>query len=486
MCEPEEKASETAAETKRQARLKVPRQAMPEQEPQERIHNVREVALGYTPELALAEAGRCLQCKKPTCIAGCPVQVDIPGFIKLVSEGEFVAAARKIKETNALPAICGRVCPQETQCEEVCVLGKRGEPVAVGRLERFVADYERARGEVEVPEPAPRTGKRVAVVGSGPAGLTCAGDLAKLGHDVTIFEAFPEPGGVLVYGIPEFRLPKEIVAAEVGYLKQLGVKIVTNFLIGRTATVDELMEEEGFDAVFLGTGAGSPLFLGLPGENLKGVLSANEFLTRCNLMRAYRFPEYDTPVHRAKQWCVIGAGNVAMDSARTALRLGAEKVSIVYRRSRVEMPAREEEIKHGEEEGVHFQFLTNPVRFLGDEEGWVVGMECLRMKLGEPDESGRRRPVPIEGSNFELSCDGVVVALGTRPNPLITQTTRGLETTKKGGIVVEPESGQTSRPGVFAGGDAIGGDATVIKAMGDGKTAAAAIHRYLMGGAEQG
>ncbi len=486
MCEPEEKASETAAGTKRQARLKVPRQAMPEQEPQERIHNVREVALGYTPELALAEAGRCLQCKKPTCIAGCPVQVDIPGFIKLVSEGEFVAAARKIKETNALPAICGRVCPQETQCEEVCVLGKRGEPVAVGRLERFVADYERAQGEVEVPEPAPRTGKRVAVVGSGPAGLTCAGDLAELGHDVTIFEAFPEPGGVLVYGIPEFRLPKEIVAAEVGYLKQLGVKIVTNFLIGRTATVDELMEEEGFDAVFLGTGAGSPLFLGLPGENLKGVLSANEFLTRCNLMRAYRFPEYDTPVHRAKQWCVIGAGNVAMDSARTALRLGAEKVSIVYRRSRVEMPAREEEIKHGEEEGVHFQFLTNPVRFLGDEEGWVVGMECLRMKLGAPDESGRRRPVPIEGSNFELSCDGVVVALGTRPNPLITQTTRGLETTKKGGIVVEPASGQTSRPGVFAGGDAIGGDATVIKAMGDGKTAAAAIHRYLMGGAEQG
>ncbi|MCD6281311.1 MAG: NADPH-dependent glutamate synthase [Deltaproteobacteria bacterium] len=460
-------------------RMKIQRQPMPEQDPKVRARNFDEVPYGYTAELAKKEALRCLSCPKPFCVDGCPVEIDIPAFINLVADGDFVGAAKKIKEKNALPAICGRVCPQEVQCEQRCVRGKKGEPVAIGRLERFAADYERSQGEVEIPETAKPTGKKVAIVGSGPAGLTVAGDLVKLGHDVTIFEALHKPGGVLVYGIPEFRLPKDIVASEIDYLKRMGVKIETSFVIGKTSTIDELFEE-GFDAVFLGVGAGLPVFMGIPGENLNGVYSANEYLTRANLMKAYLFPEYDTPIVKGKNVAVIGGGNVAMDSARTALRLGADNVYLVYRRSEKEMPARVEEIHHAKEEGINFHLLTNPKRYIGNDKGWVVGMECLRMELGEPDDSGRRRPVPIEGSEFVLDVDTVVVAIGTRANPLVQSTTPGLELNKRGYIEADEETGKTSREGVFAGGDIVTGSATVILAMGAGRKAARAIHEYLM------
>ncbi len=458
---------------------KIPRQAMPEQDPKVRAHNFDEVPYGYDEKLAQLEAQRCLQCKKPQCVKGCPVEVEIPQFIQYIVDGDFAAAARQLKNKNSLPAVCGRVCPQESQCEQTCILGKKGEPVAIGRLERFAADYERNHNLVTIPEVPPSTGKRVAVVGSGPASLTLAGDLIKKGHEVIIYEALHTPGGVLVYGIPEFRLPKAIVAAEVDYLQKMGVKIETDVVVGKTVTVDELLEDH--DAVFLGVGAGLPLFLNLPGENLCGIYSANEYLTRSNLMKAYKFPEYDTPIARGKVVAVIGAGNVAMDAARTALRLGAETVKIVYRRSRAEMPARAEEIHHAEEEGVQFELLTNPVRFIGNEEGWVTGMECIRMELGEPDESGRRRPIPIEGSNFTMECDMVIVALGTRANPLIPSTTPDLKLNKWGYIEADPDTGATSKKGVYAGGDIVTGSATVILAMGAGRKAANAIHEYLMG-----
>lgn len=463
----------------KEKREKIPRQPMPEQDPRERVKNFDEVPYGYTPELAQQEAKRCLQCKKPKCIEGCPVEVKIPEFINLIAEGDFIDAAKLVKEDNSLPAICGRVCPQETQCETLCVLGKKEEPVAIGRLERFVADYERAQGVVELPEIPPPTGKRVAVVGSGPAGLTMAGDLIKRGHQVTIFEALHKPGGVLVYGIPEFRLPKAIVEAEVDYLKRMGVEIKYNYVIGKILTVDEIFEM-GYEAVFLGVGAGLPVFMNLPGENLCGVYSANEYLTRSNLMKAYLFPEYDTPIAKGKNVAVIGGGNVAMDSARTALRLGSDNVYIVYRRSKTELPARAEEVHHAEEEGVQFKFLTNPVRFMGNEDGWVVGMECIQMELGEPDESGRRRPVPIEGSNFTIDVDLVVIAIGTGANPVITSTIPNLELNKWGYIVADPETGKTSRHGVYAGGDIVTGAATVILAMGAGRKSSNAIHEYLM------
>lgn len=457
---------------------KVPRHKMPEQEPAARVKNFTEVPTGYTAETAIAEAKRCIQCKKPSCMAGCPVDVDIPGFIRLVSEGRFIEAALKLKETNALPAVCGRVCPQEDQCEKLCILGKKGEPVAVGRLERFAADFERQAGKIAIPAPAKPTGKRVAVVGAGPSGLTIAGDLVRLGHDVTIFEALHKAGGVLVYGIPEFRLPKAIVEAEVDYLKKLGVKIETNTVIGRLKTVDELFAE-GFDAVYLGVGAGAPVFMNIPGENLCGIYSANEYLTRSNLMKAYLFPKYDTPIVRGKNVAVIGGGNVAMDSVRTALRLGAENAYIIYRRTEVEMPARIEEVHHAKEEGVQFKLLTNPVEYIGNKEGWVTGVRCQRMELGEPDESGRRRPIPVKGSEFVIPVDTVVVAVGTMTNPIVPATTPGLETNRWGYIVTKDASGRTSREGVYAGGDIVTGSATVILAMGAGKQAARAIHEYL-------
>lgn len=459
--------------------LNIPRQPMPEQDPMERIRNFMEVALGYTEEQAVAEASRCLGCRRPLCVDGCPVRIAIPEFIAAVRRRDFPEAARILRSANSLPAICGRVCPQEEQCEQVCVLSRKSEPVAIGRLERFVADWEAQHPEeTERPKPAPPSGFRVAVVGSGPAGLTAAGELAKMGHRVTVFEALHEPGGVLVYGIPEFRLPKAIVKAEVEYLRSLGVEFKMNTIIGRTLTVDDLLDREGFDAVFLGTGAGLPVFLNIPGENLNGVYSANEFLTRVNLMKAYRFPEYDTPVRVGRRVAVIGGGNTAMDSARTALRLGPEKVYLIYRRSRAEMPAREEEIKHGEEEGVEFILLTNPVRFIG-ENGWLTGIECVRMELGEPDESGRRRPVPVPGSEFVIEVDTCIVAVGNRPNTLVPATTPGLETGRHGTIVADEETGATTRPGVFAGGDIVTGAATVILAMGAGKRAAKAIDEYL-------
>jgi len=456
-----------------------PRVPMPEQHPKERITNFNEVPYGYTPELAKKEASRCLQCKKPKCKEGCPVEIDIPGFIRLLREGDFEGAVKKIKETNLLPAICGRVCPQETQCEEACVLKKQGQPVAIGRLERFLADWERSQGEdkVSIPKCAPPTGMKVAVIGSGPAGLTVASDLARLGHKVTIFEALHKPGGVLVYGIPEFRLPKAIVVAEVAILKKMGVELITDYIIGKTETVDELLKR--FDAVFIGTGAGAPAFMRIPGENLGGIYSANEYLTRSNLMKAYSFPKADTPIHRGKVVAVIGGGNVAMDSARTALRLGANKVMLIYRRTREEMPARAEEVHHAEEEGVEFHFLTNPVRYHGDENGNVKEIECIKMKLGEPDSSGRPRPVPIEGSNFKIPVDTVIVAIGNLANPIVPQTTPGLSTNKNGNIVAD-ENGKTSREGVFAGGDIVTGAATVISAMGAGRKSARAIHSYLL------
>ena len=456
----------------------IPRQAMPMQEGAGRIKNFDEVPRGYTEEAARLEAARCLQCKDPKCIAGCPVGVDIPAFIRLIEEGRFLESALKLKDTNSLPAICGRVCPQEDQCERVCVLSRKGEPVAVGRLERFAADYERKRGEVASPERARSRGRRVAVVGAGPAGLTCAGDLAKFGCGVTIFEALHLAGGVLVYGIPEFRLPKKIVEAEVDYLRMLGVEIVTDAVIGRYHTVDELCAM-GFDAVFIGIGAGAPRYMGIPGENLNGILSSNEFLTRVNLMKGYLFPNYDTPVRAGRKTIVIGGGNTAMDSARTALRLGAEEVRIIYRRSREEMPARDEEIEHGLEEGVKIDFLAAPTRYLGDSDGRVTAAECVRMELGEPDESGRRRPVPMQGSGFTIEVETVIVGIGTTANPLLPSLTPGLETNRKGYIVADPETGRTSKDGVWAGGDIVTGAATVIEAMGAGKRAAKDIEKYL-------
>jgi glutamate synthase (NADPH/NADH) small chain len=457
---------------------KVPRQKMPEQEPKVRARNFDEVPFGYTPDLAQMEASRCLQCKKPKCIEGCPVEVEIPAFVKLISEGDFAGAARKLKLRNSLPAVCGRVCPQEDQCEKVCIVGKKEQPVAVGRLERFAADWERTKGEVTIPEKAPATGKKVAVVGSGPAGLTLAGDLILKGHEVTIFEALHKTGGVLIYGIPEFRLPKAIVQAEVNYLEKLGVKVECNCVIGRLETIDELLKE--YDAVFLGLGAGLPQFLNIPGENFCGIYSANEYLTRSNLMKAYLFPKYDTPIAKGKNVAVFGAGNVAMDSARTALRLGADTVRIIYRRSRDEMPARIEEVHHAEEEGVQFYLLTAPLKFLGDDNGWVTGVECLRMELGEPDESGRRRPVPIQGSEFRLECDMAVVAIGAGANPLLPTQTPSLELNKRGYIVADLETGKTTKLRVWAGGDIVTGSATVILAMGAGRKAANSIHEYLM------
>jgi len=450
---------------------------MPKQRVEERIRNFNEVALGYSEDQAVMEASRCLQCPKPLCVAGCPVEVDIPSFVRDIKERRFDEAIGKVREKNSLPAITGRVCPQEEQCQKTCVMGKTGEPISIGRLERFVADHELQRGVKVPPKPRPN-GRGVAVVGSGPAGLTAAADLAKLGYEVTVFEALHEAGGVLMYGIPEFRLPKRIVQSEVDYVKNLGVTVKTDSLIGKLYTVEELFEK-GFEAVFIGTGAGLPSFLGVPRENLCGVYSANEFLIRVNLMRAYRFPEYDTPVWVGRKVAVIGAGNVAMDSARCALRLGAEEVWIVYRRSRQEAPARLEEMENAEEEGVKFKFLTNPIGFLGDKYGWVCGMECISMRLGEPDESGRRRPIPIEGSEFTMDVDTVVVAVGQSPNPMISRTTKGLQTTRWGSVVVEEGTGKTSIEGVYAGGDIVSGAATVISAMGSGKNAARAIHEYL-------
>ena len=465
-------------ETKKEKREKIPRQPMAEQEPKVRAKNFDEVPLGYSPETAIKEAQRCLQCKKPGCVAGCPVEIDIPGFIQLIKEEKFTESIRHIWQKNSLPAVCGRVCPQEIQCEGLCIVGKKGEPVAIGNLERFVADWERENGTGALPPKADPTGKKVAVVGSGPAGLTVAGDLIAKGHEVTVFEAFHKSGGVLVYGIPEFRLPKDIVAQEVNFLERLGVKVECNQVVGRTVTIDELFEE-GYEAVFIGVGAGLPVLLDVPGKNLIGIYSANEYLTRSNLMKAYLFPEYDTPIIKGKNVVTLGAGNVAMDSARTALRLGAENSRIVYRRSRAEVPARGAEVHHAEEEGVEFFFLAAPTKFIGDDKGRVIGMQCLKMELGEPDASGRRRPVAIEGSEFELECDLVIVAVGTGANPILTQSTDGLSLNKWGYIDVDDKTAKTTKKGVWAGGDIVTGSATVILAMGAGRIAANSIHDYL-------
>ncbi len=466
------------------ANMSLKKNPMPTQEPSVRAHNFDEVALGYTEEMAIDEALRCLNCKNMPCVSGCPVNIHIPEFISKVKEGDFEGAYEVISKTSSLPAVCGRVCPQETQCEAKCVRGIKGEPVGIGRLERFVADWHNAHSD-KAPETAPKNGHRVAVVGSGPSGLTCAGDLAKLGYDVTVFEALHTAGGVLVYGIPEFRLPKSIVKKEVSNLEAMGVKMQTNVVIGKTLTVDELFDD-GFEAVFIGSGAGLPSFMGIPGESLKGVYSANEFLTRSNLMKAY-LDSPDTPIMKGGRVVVVGGGNVAMDAARTALRLGAEKVYIVYRRSIDELPARREEVEHAEEEGIEFKLLTNPKEILGynnpedkrdPKNGFVTGMRCVKMELGEPDERGRRRPVEIPDSDFVIDVDTVVMSIGTTPNPLIKSTTEGLEVNSRGGIVVE-ENGRTTKDGVYAGGDAVTGAATVISAMGAGKIAAASIHEYI-------
>ena len=457
------------------------REAMPKQDPKLRVKNFEEVALGYTPDQAIREASRCLGCKKQPCVEGCPVDIDIPGFILLIKERDFMGAIHKIKETNSLPAICGRVCPQEEQCEKVCVLAKKGEPIAIGRLERFVADYETELGDVRIPELPPSTGKKIAVVGAGPAGLTVAGELNKMGHRVTIFEALHKAGGVLVYGIPEFRLPKRIVQRECDFVSKLGTELKVSYIIGKSDSVDDLLAN-GYDAVFIGTGAGLPYFMNIPGENLNGVYSANEFLTRINLMKAYRFPEYDTPVRLGRNIAVVGGGNVAMDAARISLRLGAENVYLIYRRAREQMPAREEEIENAFEEGLKPFLLNNPIRIIGNETGWVTGIECIKMELGEPDDSGRRRPVPIEGSEHVLDVDMVIMSIGQGPNPLLTTTTPGLELNKWGNIVADEETGKTSKKGVFAGGDIVTGAATVILAMGAGKKAAKAIDQYLKDG----
>jgi glutamate synthase (NADPH/NADH) small chain len=455
------------------------RTKMREQDPLVRARNFMEVPYGYTPEEASQEASRCLSCLKPACREGCPVAVNIPAFIKLIKEGKFVEAAWKIKEDNAMPAVCGRVCPQEIQCESLCILGKKGEPVAIGNLERFVADFEREEAEVQIPEKPKPTGRKVAIIGSGPAGLSCAADLIKAGHEVSLFEALHKPGGVLIYGIPEFRLPKAIVEKEVDYIRKLGVDVALNAVVGKLYTIDELFDERGYDACFVATGAGLPMFLGIPGENLNGVYSANEFLTRANLMKAYLFPEYDTPIKRGKNVAVFGGGNVAMDAARVAMRLGAEKVYLVYRRSQAEMPARKAEIHHAQEEGVEFLLLTNPLRFVDDGKGNVAAIECMKMELGEPDASGRRKPVPVKGSEFQVEIDVAIPAIGTRSNPLLTKTAPDLALNKKGYIVADEETGMTSKKGVFAGGDIITGSATVILAMGAGRKAAKAINDYL-------
>jgi len=448
-----------------------------EQDPKVRATNFEEVCYGYNKEEALEEASRCLGCKKPKCVEGCPVSIHIPDFIQAVKEEKFEEAFKIISQSSSLPAVCGRVCPQESQCEGQCIRGKKSDPIAIGKLERFVADWARENGIKPVP-PAEKNGKKVAVIGSGPSGLTCAGDLAKLGYDVTIFEALHKPGGVLVYGIPEFRLPKDrVVGPEVENVKSLGVKIETDVIIGKTVKLDELMEDEGFDAVFIGSGAGLPKFMGIPGEQANGVFSANEFLTRNNLMKAFN-DDYDTPIKRGKKVVVVGGGNVAMDAARTALRLGAETY-IVYRRSEEELPARKEEVHHAKEEGIIFNLLTNPVEILADESGWVSGIKCVKMELGEPDASGRRRPVEIPNSEFVIECDTVIMSLGTSPNPLISSTTKGLEINKRKCIVASDDTGKTSKDGVYAGGDAVTGAATVILAMGAGKAAAKGIHEYL-------
>jgi glutamate synthase (NADPH/NADH) small chain len=452
------------------------RREMPKQEPEVRRHNFSEVALGYPDATAIEEAARCLQCPSANCVASCPVEINIPRFIECIAQGNFAEGVRILKDKNCLPAVCGRVCPQEEQCEGSCSLVKKGGQIAIGRLERFLADWEAGQKEIRLPEMAPPTGRKIAVVGGGPAGLTVAGDLIKLGHSVTIFEALHKMGGVLVYGIPEFRLPKAIVKREVDYLMNLGVKIVTDFVIGKTRTVDSLLQE--YDAVFIGSGAGLPWFMEIPGENLNGVYSANEYLTRMNLMSGFLFPRFPTPIKSHRRVAVLGGGNVAMDCARTALRLGAE-TRIVYRRSRTELPARLEEIENAEEEGVIFEFLTLPIRYIGDENGWVKALECLKMTLGEPDASGRRKPIPIEGSETLYEVDAVVCAIGNSPNPLIAATTLGLEVGKKGNIVIDEATGKTSKPGVWAGGDVATGAATVILAMGAGRKAARSIHEYL-------
>jgi glutamate synthase (NADPH/NADH) small chain len=452
------------------------RREMPKQAAEVRRHNFSEVALGYSVDNAVEEAKRCLECKKPKCVLGCPVEIDIPGFIRCIAERDFTSGVSVLKEKNLLPAICGRVCPQEEQCEETCILLKKGGQIAIGRLERFLADWEAEQGELEIPKRPAATGKRIAVVGGGPAGLTVAGDLIKLGHQVTIFEALHKMGGVLIYGIPEFRLPKAIVSREVDYLKELGVEVITDFVVGKTRTVDSLLQE--FDAIFIGSGAGLPWFMDIPGENLNGVYSANEYLTRMNLMKGYLFPQFPTPIKEHKRVAVVGGGNVAMDCARTALRLGAE-ARIIYRRSRQELPAREEEVENAEEEGVIFDFLTLPIKYIGDQNGWIKEIECLRMELGEPDDSGRRRPVPIEGSEFILPMDAAICAIGNSPNPIIAASTPGLEVGKRGNIVADAESGKTSRERIWAGGDVVTGAATVILAMGAGRKAARSIHEYL-------
>ncbi len=466
-------------------RLALPLQKMPEQTPAERIRNVNEVPLGFTEEMAIAEAERCLQCKNAPCVKGCPVSVNIPVFIQLITERKFGEAAAAIKETNVLPAVCGRVCPQEEQCQKPCTVGKSlksvDKAVQIGKLERFVADWEMSQNSTAIPEIKKSTGKKIAVIGCGPAGITVAADCRREGHDVTIFEALHKPGGVLAYGIPEFRLPKRIVGREVDNLTRMGVDVRMNMVIGKVYTIDELMED-GYDAVFVGTGAGLPMFLNIPGENLNGVYSANEYLTRANLMKSYSFPETDTPILRAKNVAVFGGGNVAMDSARTALRLGADNVYLVYRRSKEEMPARKEEVHHAEEEGVKLNLLQNPIRFIGNDKGWVTGVECLRMELGEPDDSGRRRPVPVKGSEFVIPVEACIVSIGNASNPLIPHTTPDINVTKWGNIIADEETLKTSKKGVFAGGDIVLGAATVILAMGQGRKAARAINDYLATG----
>ncbi|HOO41213.1 MAG TPA: NADPH-dependent glutamate synthase [Syntrophales bacterium] len=459
---------------------KINRQKMPEQNVSSRIRNFDEVPLGYDPQTAQREASRCIMCKNPKCVEGCPVEIDIPAFVKLIKEGKFLEAIYKIKEKNALPAVCGRVCPQEDQCEKMCLLGLKGEPVGIGNLERFAADYEYTQPLAEVKKPTSPTGHKAAVVGSGPSGLTVAADLALLGHEVTIFEALHEPGGVLIYGIPEFRLPKAIVKREIDYLKSLGVKVFNNMIIGKIFTVDELFDR-GFEAVYLGVGAGLPVFMGIPGENLNGILSANEFLSRVNLMKGYEFPDTDTPVYVGNHVAVIGGGNVAMDCARTSLRLGAKRVTVLYRRSRREMPARLDEVIRAEEEGIIFHYLTNPIRYLSNEQNWVKAIECTRMELAEPDESGRRNVIPIAGSEQTIEFDTVLVAVGAGANPVLSSTTPDLKLNSRGYYIADPVTGLTSKPRVFAGGDIVTGSATVISAMGAGRRSAQAIHKMLMG-----
>ena len=479
MSDVENKENGGKRELTKKERMQIPRTPIPEQDAKQRAGNFEEVALGYTEEQALTEATRCLQCKKPKCIAGCPVGIDIPAFIDAIAKGDPAASIAKLKETTSFPAVCGRVCPQEEQCELVCIVGKKYEPVAIGRLERYAADWEVAQGSSPQPVKVESKGKKVGVVGSGPAGLTCAGELAKKGYDVVIYEALHKPGGVLSYGIPEFRLPKDIVYRECDYVESLGAELKLDYVIGKTMTIDDMLEN-GHDAVFVANGAGLPVFMNIPGENLNGVFSANEFLTRANLMKAFKFPEYDTPIKVGKKVAVVGGGNVAMDAARTALRLGAD-VHLIYRRSMEEMPARDEEIHHAEEEGIQFHMLTNPTQIIGDNEGWVEEIEVIQMELGEPDDSGRRRPMPVEGSESRIPVDVVIISVGTRSNPVLTQATPDMELNKWGNIVADPDTLVTSKEGVFAGGDIVTGAATVILAMGAGKVAAGSIDRYLQG-----